>query len=81
MKKSTKSSSTRRKATGSMARSKSVKGTASPATKTFGGEKYAKKACSATKTGAKSTAKKLRTAGKAARVVKAGKGYCVYSRG
>ena len=79
-----KKASTGRKATttGRRATAKSTKGSASPAVKTFGGKRYTKKACSATKGGAKATAKKLRDAGKNARVVKGGPGkYCVYARG
>lgn len=73
----------KKKTTGTKARSgKAGKAAASPAAKTFGGKRYTKKGCSATKTGAKATAKKLRDAGKNARIVKGGPGrYCVYARG
>lgn len=72
-----------KKTTGSRARTgKAGKAAASPAAKVFGGKRYTKKACSSTKTGAKATAKKLREAGKNARIVKGGPGkYCVYTRG
>ena len=46
-------------------------------TKTFNGKRYKKTRCSTTKTAAKSYAKKLRAAGKLARVVDK----CVYVRG
>lgn len=87
MKRTTTSGKTRRKTTkarkavGTKARKSAPKGAASPATKVFAGKRYAKKACSKTKTGAKATAKKLREAGKNARIVKGGPGYCVYARG
>lgn len=85
MKKSTKSS-TRRKAAGSKAKAKrrsgiGAKAAASPATKVIAGERFTKNSCGKTKTDAKKAAESLRKKGKKARVVKAAKGYCVYTRG
>lgn len=54
---------------------------AAKATRTFSGKRYKKNTCSATKTAATATAKKVRSKGKAARVVKTKVGYCVYTRG
>lgn len=52
-------------------------------TRTFGGKRYTKKMCGRTKTAAKAAAKSHRAKGKskAARVVKVGSKYCVYTRG
>ena len=83
MKKSTKSS-TRRKAKGTKAKRRSGVGAAaaaSPATKVIAGERFTKNSCGKTKTDAKKAAESLRKKGKKARVVKAAKGYCVYTRG
>jgi len=71
----------KKKATGSRAKSQGVKASASSATKKFNGQVFRKRSCSTTKTGAKKTAEGLRKKGKKARVVKVAKGYCVYTRG
>lgn len=62
------------------ATTKKVAAKVSGTTKKFNGKIYKKASCSATVSGAKAAAKKIRDAGGKARVVKATKGACVYSR-
>ncbi len=62
----------------------SVRGTAapSPATITISGiGRYKKESCHKTKTEAAKQAKKIRSQGAKARVLKSGTGYCTYKRG
>lgn len=67
-------------ATKAKTRKKRISGT-TPATVTIAGSKFTKAACSRLKSDAQKTAEKARAAGKNARVIKSGTGYCVYTRG
>lgn len=75
-----KKSSTTRKAKAKPKSRKRVAATSSAGTMKIGGLNFSKAGCSKTKKDAQNLASRARNAGKNARVIQSGTGYCVYTR-